>query len=292
MFTLRNISKTDLPNLTALTLSWTRRSLNVSHSYGWLVHSDEGRPLGCLVVHHEEKTSFLQSLLVLSAYRRQKIGTLLVKAWEKQARCQGLQQLVCEFTLPLEDLLPLQNLFVQEGFILQPLTGVVFTVDPEKVKNTRFIQKTLERGTPYLPHKWRKVRYKNLTTADLHLLETSKGTLWPEYFAYDVHYLQLDLTHSFAFFKDQQVIGYITQGRLTTNAAFVPIVAAHPAYPGAGLIILKHYLFSLYLETPEINQLRCQFTSLTTVSQKLFEHLTEGRFSRKALQISLCKRLD
>ena len=123
------------------------------------------------------------------------------------------------------------------------------------------------------------------------LLRKSKSTVFPEDFDFDLDFQHLELQQSFAFFCKDDVVGYITQRRITKNIASVPIFAANQSYRGAGLIILKYYMFAVHFETPEIFQIKCHFTPKTETGRNLFLHYTENKFLRHSLEYSFNKQL-
>jgi GNAT superfamily N-acetyltransferase len=75
-----------------------------------------GEPLGCLVAWHEDGRAYLRNIFVGSRYRRSKIGSGLIRAWEESARREGVRELHCRFTLPEEEMTPVHNFLRKNGF--------------------------------------------------------------------------------------------------------------------------------------------------------------------------------
>lgn len=265
--------------------------LNAPQSCGWSVETSDGTPLGCLVAWNETGCSYLRSLFIDENFRRRHLATELCTLWQRHALKQGIKTLHCLVSLPQKEQEIFSAFLRRQNFPAGKFTGEVFTFNPYTIISSRFIRKTFKRSSPYVPASWRVVRYSELSCQDRQLLEQSKGTLFPNYFAYDLQFSELEHHQSFAFFENDTVVGYISQTRLTRNIASVPVFAANPDYRGSGLIILKYYMFALHFETPEIWQLRCHFTPLTTTGRKLFLLYTENKFSRHTLEFYFSKNL-
>lgn len=290
-FIIHALDRKQAKKLAHLLLPSAIKLIEHPQSVGWYISSQDGTPLGCLVAWHEPDKSYLRSLYIEPTARRQHLARALVETWQQHARTLNIKELHCLINLPMAEQQVFSAFLQQQGFPEGQFIGEIFTFNPYNIIHSKFIQKTLARSTPFLPSSWRVQRYSELTEHDRDLLAHSKNTTFPEHFAYDLEYTTLELSQSFAFFCGDTVVGYITQSRLSRNSAFVPVFAANPDYRGAGLTILKYYMFAIHFETPEILQLRCHFTPLTTVGRELFLHYTQQRFSRHSLEFYFCKTL-
>lgn len=265
--------------------------LKEQQGYGWSVSTADGTPLGCLVAWDEDDSSYLRSLFIDKAFRRRHLASALCNIWQRHALTKGLKNLHCFISLPSNEQDIFKAFFRYKNFPPGQFTGEVFTFNPYNIANSKFIQKTFRRSKPFVPSSWHVVRYSELNGHEQKLLAQSKENLFPDYFAYDLQFSELDHHQSFVFFEHDTIVGYISQTRLTKNIASVPVFAVNPYYRCAGLIILKFYMFALHFETPEILQLRCHFTPLTTIGRKLFLLYTENKFSRHVLEFYFSKNL-
>lgn len=269
----------------------TRAILFEENVCSWYAETKDGEPLGCIVVYNDGINSYLRNLFVVKKARRCGIALKLLYLWFENSRAIGIKNIQCLVILPPKEQNAFFKLFKRADFDEIEFTGEVYTFNPYNIVNTKFIKKTFERKKPFLPKSWRVARYSELSKEDSLLLENSKNNLFPEYMAYDLKKDTLELSQSFAFFKDNEVVGYITQSRLTKECAEVPIMAANPSYRGAGLIILKYYMFALHFETPEILRIRCHFTPMSQLGKKLFLIYSENKYLRHSLEYHYTKKL-
>ena len=288
-FQTKMLSVNDLPYFKKMILANAAAVIGKPQAEGLAVYTSEGIPVGCLIIWREDHIGYLRNIYILPKYRRQGAGTLLYKYWEQHYATNKLWCLKCFATLPESEQNALNQFFKKVGFTVQRFCGEVFTFNPYIIIKSKFIQKTLQRKEAFIPKSWKVVRYSELTEGEKIILKKSKGTIFPDYFAYDLDLQTLDMQHSFAFFHNDVVVGYITQRRITSYCVKVCSYAANPEYRGAGLIILKYYMFSLHFETPEIYQIRCLFTQQTEIAKKLFVYYTENKYSRHAISYEYTK---
>lgn len=288
-FQIKTLSVNNLPYFRKMILANAAAVIGNPQTKGLAVYTSDGMPVGCLIVWIENNIGYLRNLYILSEYRCQGAGTLLYKYWEKYYGRMNLYSVKCFATLPENEQSNLNKFLQKVGFTTQRFCGEVFTFNPYVIIKSKFIQKTLKRKEAFIPKTWRVVRYNELTKEEKNILENSKGTIFPEYFAYDLDFQVLDMQHSFAFFYGNTLVGYITQRKITPYCVKVCSYAANPAYLGSGLIILKYYMFSLHFETPEVCQIRCLFTKETEIAKKLFFYYTENKYSRHAISCEYTK---
>ena len=156
---------------------------------------------------------------------------------------------------------------------------------------SKFIRKAFASKAPLLPVGWHVKTYSNLSDQELQLLDASKNTIFAKDFTYDEEMQLLDKDNSFAFFCQEQVMGYITQIRLAPHIVSVPNFAANPTFKGAGLTILKYYMHHVHYNTPEVLQIKCYFTPYTQTGKRLFLIYTENKYYRHSLQYCYTKIL-
>lgn len=267
------------------------RLLDLPNCSAWCAETETGAPAGCLVAWNEDGVSYLRSLYIMPEYRHHKNASALFKTWENHAAENSIKSLHSLVSLPKNELIPLAAFLKKMGFPAGSFSGEVFTFNTYTIRRGKFVSKTLHRSAPLLPSGWRAVRYSSLTNTEKCLLDESREALFASHFAYDIDYDKLDKAHSFAFFKNSEIMGYISQTRLTPNIVSVPVFAANPHNRGAGLVILKYYIFAVHTEMPEIFYIRCHFTSQTETGKKLFLMYSEGKYTRHALEYYFIKNL-
>lgn len=290
-YIFENLNQNNINQFLKLLLPSAAALIDAPNCNAWFVSLNDKTPLGCLVALNENGHSYLRNIFISPTFRRHKLATQLFNLWEQDCKSKKIQQLNCFVTLQQNELEIFSKFLSKQNFRVEKFQGEIFTFNPYTILKSKFIQKTLARKTPYIPKNWRVVRYINLSAHDLTLLRKSKSTVFPEDFDFDLDFQHLELQQSFAFFCKDDVVGYITQRRITKNIASVPIFAANQSYRGAGLIILKYYMFAVHFETPEIFQIKCHFTPKTETGRNLFLHYTENKFLRHSLEYSFNKQL-
>lgn len=245
------------------------QTISLPSAYALAAVTSTGEFRGALIANTDRRVGYLHSLCFANGNINKFIGTKLLRYWSHYAHRQGLDYIKALVVAP-KDKMPLwQNIFQEIGFSNILRLGEIITINPHEGIKSKFIQKAYKRGL-HLPSDWICVPYSQLTALQKQELAEQGQKLLGKLFSYDTDWDYLELNHSYAFFKGSEVMGYISQRRLTTNIASVPMLAANPNYPGAGLTILRYYFFSIHFQTPEIYRLKVHFTAHTEVSKRLF----------------------
>ncbi|TWH46396.1 N-acetyltransferase [Sporomusa sp. KB1] len=243
-----------------------------------------GTPLGALVALLENETIFIQSLYIDVNYRQQGIAKKLLSALKETANEKHCQKISIYYVLPKSEIAVFDHLLCQCDFQTPVYQGEIFCFNPYNIVSTKFTSKTLARGSAFLPEGWNAIRYNELTENIKQRLNDTEETIFPNYLSYKLHWETLDLPHSIILLNDTDIIGYLSQQRLAAHSVSVPCFAVNPNYRGAGLYLLKYYMYVVHFETPEIYEIRCHFTPKTITGWKLFEKYTENRYHRHSIE--------
>lgn len=264
--------------------------IDLPSAYALVAVDDEYRYVASLITNADKKTGYIHSLCFADGAMREHIGSRLLRYWNNYARRQGLNYIKGLIVANKEEMAVYHRLFHRCGFAEPLRLGEIITINPHKGIKSKFIQKAYNRGL-HLPQGWSCISYSQLTPLQKQLLAEQGRSLLGTLFAYDTDWEYLELEHSYAFFRGNEVMGYISQRRLTANIASVPMLAANPNYPGAGLTILRYYFFSIHYRTPEIYRLKVHFTNQTEVSKRLFLYYTDCKPISHTLDWQFIKKL-
>lgn len=266
------------------------QTISLPSSYALAAVDSRGEFFGALVANTENKVGYLHCLCFANEGIDIFIGTKLLRYWSNYAYKHGLNYIKALVVSPKDKMPVWQIIFREIKFKYVLKLGEIITINPHEGIKSRFIQKAYKRGL-HLPDDWSCVPYSQLTSLQKQELAQQGQKLLGKLFTYDTDWDFLELDHSYAFFKNDEVIGYISQRRLTTNIASVPMLAANPNYPGAGLTILRYYFFSIHYKTPEIYRLKVHFTAETEISKKLFLYYADCKPISHTLDWQFLKKL-